>query len=59
MARRIVICFDGTWNTPRDGADLEAIAKGPDGGTFADLGPPQGPETNVCRMFRAVRRVSA
>ena len=37
--KRIVICFDGTWNKPAD----EALPTG------------QRIETNVCRFYQSVR----
>jgi len=65
MSKRIAICFDGTWNTPgekfkglaalherfgglpKDRTKLEASLQGNGSGLV---------ETNVCRMFRAIRR---
>jgi uncharacterized protein (DUF2235 family) len=41
MAKRLVVCFDGTWNSPQDGADdVDEIDK--------------GAETNVIRLYRSI-----
>lgn len=57
MGKRIVLCFDGTWNTPGNHGDLEAVvenqAKRPDR-SFERPDPAAGPETNVCRIYRSI-----
>lgn len=70
MPKRIVICFDGTWNTPAEKfVGLQALHQ-----RFAELGvagpaameaaiervdAAAGVETNVCRLYRSVLRRSA
>jgi hypothetical protein len=65
--KRIVLCFDGTWNTPAEKfaglAELRARFQ-----NLAELGdaamreaiervdPAAGVETNVCRLYRSVLR---
>ncbi|MBV9251228.1 MAG: DUF2235 domain-containing protein, partial [Acetobacteraceae bacterium] len=68
MPKRIVLCFDGTWNTPSENfsglSELHAkFAK------LADLDDAEmraaiehvdqnaGVETNVCRLYRSVLRL--
>lgn len=68
MSKRIVICFDGTWNTP--GEKFKGLAalherfgglpKDRNGLDHALQGNGAGlVETNVCRLYRAARRDSA
>jgi uncharacterized protein (DUF2235 family) len=68
MTKRIVLCFDGTWNTPAEKfSGLKALHQ-----RFAELGllpdaqmraaiehvdPKAGVETNVCRFYRSVLRL--
>lgn len=71
MGKRIVLCFDGTWNTPAENftglkalhARFEALGAGSDEAMRAALdgAPPRDDavETNVCRLYRAVRRRAA
>lgn len=62
MGKRIVLCFDGTWNTPDDHADLDGVAKRRAGGqapAFEEVDERAGVETNVCRLYRSVKRVAA
>jgi uncharacterized protein (DUF2235 family) len=70
MPKRIVVCFDGTWNTPSETyVGLKALHA-----RFAALGDKRtdeiedalehveaagAVETNVCRFYRSVRRLSA
>jgi len=57
MPKRIVLCFDGTWNTPKDRADLDAMHpdhSSQDDNQLHKVDPNAGVETNVCRLFRSV-----
>ena len=70
MPKRIVLCFDGTWNTPAEKfaglAELHARFR-----ELAGLGdtemskaiehvdPEAGVETNVCRLYRSVLRLDS
>jgi uncharacterized protein (DUF2235 family) len=57
MPKRIVLCFDGTWNTPSDPADLHAVDHdhcSQEDKYFDKVDPNAGIETNVCRLFRSV-----
>jgi uncharacterized protein (DUF2235 family) len=57
MPKRIVLCFDGTWNTPKDRADLDAMHpdhSAQDDNQLHKVDPNAGVETNVCRLFRSV-----
>ena len=57
MLKRIVLCFDGTWNTPSDRADLDAVHpqhSSQDDNQLDKVDPAAGVETNVCRLFRSV-----
>jgi len=69
MPKRIVICFDGTWNTP--GENFQGLSKlharfaglrnrGQDAMRAAIEAVDTGNlvETNVCRLYRSVRRSS-
>lgn len=67
MAKRIVLCFDGTWNTPATGTGrlsrlFDNFAKMHGGGADAlrqqieTVDPTAGVETNVCRLYRSVVR---
>lgn len=70
MPKRIVICFDGTWNTPADRfvglkklhGWMDALrGQGPDRLQEALEAVDPGPdavETNVCRFYRPVRRAA-
>ncbi len=60
MPKRIVLCFDGTWNTSSDHADLAgvAVADPGDDSRFDAVSSAAGVETNVCRMFRSVLRIA-
>jgi uncharacterized protein (DUF2235 family) len=41
MGKRLVVCFDGTWNTPQaDGPDADELDK--------------DAETNVCKLYRSI-----
>ncbi len=68
MPKRIVICFDGTWNTPAEpDAGLAQLHQNFE--RLADLGdaqmrqliehvdPNAGVKTNVCRFYRSVLRL--
>jgi uncharacterized protein (DUF2235 family) len=70
MAKRIILCFDGTWNTPAEKfAGLRALharfetlgARGDEALRRAleaiDPGP-DAVETNVCRLYRSIRRLA-
>jgi uncharacterized protein (DUF2235 family) len=68
MPQRIVICFDGTWNTPGETfkglAALHARFAGLPKDRHQLMQALEGPgtglaETNVCRLFRAVKRLPA
>ena len=71
MPKRIVICFDGTWNTPAERfvglqkmhAWMDQLrGRGPDDMRQALEAVDPGPdavETNVCRFYRAVVRREA
>lgn len=67
MPKRIVLCFDGTWNTPATGSGRLAnlfnnFARMRGGGADAvrraieHVDPNAGVETNVCRLYRSVIR---
>lgn len=65
MSKRIVICFDGTWNTPGEKFKGLAALHQRFGGLPKDRAKLEAGlqgngaglvETNVCRMFRATRR---
>jgi uncharacterized protein (DUF2235 family) len=70
MSKRIVLCFDGTWNTPAEKfsglAALHERFKELAGLSDADMraaiehvDPAAGVETNVCRLYRSVQRLGA
>lgn len=70
MSKRIVLCFDGTWNTPSERfvglkrlhqhfAELEALGEQGMREAIEHPDPNAGPETNACRFYRAVRRTEA
>lgn len=57
MPKRIVLCFDGTWNTPNDHADLDAMHpnhSSQEDERFDKVDPNACIETNVCRLYRSV-----
>jgi uncharacterized protein (DUF2235 family) len=69
MSKRIVLCFDGTWNTPAE--KFTGLAKlheeferltglGDDAmrAAIEHVDPQAGVETNVCRFYRSVLRQS-
>jgi uncharacterized protein (DUF2235 family) len=68
MAKRIILCFDGTWNTPSERfVGLKRLhewmdglrSKGPEAMQAALEAVDPGPdaiETNVCRFYRSVIR---
>jgi uncharacterized protein (DUF2235 family) len=54
VPKRICVCFDGTWNTPNNDADLNAVAT--DNGTSVEkVDSKAGVETNVCRLYRSIK----
>jgi uncharacterized protein (DUF2235 family) len=70
MSKRIILCFDGTWNTPAE--KFTGLAKlheeferltglGDDAmrAAIEHVDPQAGVETNVCRFYRSVLRQSA
>lgn len=60
MPKRIAICFDGTWNSPSHHAELEQVAanhKDRESAWFDSVDPMAGPETNVCRLYRSIRKI--
>jgi uncharacterized protein (DUF2235 family) len=68
MVKRIVVCFDGTWNTPSEQyVGLKALhehfdrlaGKSDDDVRMAveTVTSDPGVETNVCRLYRSVKRV--
>src|SRR4051812_2257841 len=70
MPKRIVLCFDGTWNTPAEKfaglAELHARFRelGGRGDTgmraaIEHVDPEAGVETNVCRLYRSVQRLDS
>lgn len=69
MPRRIVLCFDGTWNTPAEQfvglKDLHEHFREMSGlgdeamrAAIEHVDPQAGVETNVCRLYRSVRRIA-
>src|SRR5499427_3697517 len=54
MGKRICVCFDGTWNTPRNEADLAAVTPAFGGAETDKIDPRAGVETNVCRLYRSI-----
>jgi uncharacterized protein (DUF2235 family) len=62
MPKRIVLCFDGTWNTPSDHADLDAVDRRrylQDDDSLDKVDSSVGTETNICRLYRSVLSVPA
>ena len=70
MPKRIVICFDGTWNTPSESfaglkslhdrfASLTGRPKAAVADALESVEAAGGVETNVCRFYRSVRRLTA
>ncbi len=68
MAQRIVLCFDGTWNTPAEKfsglaalhekfKELNALADADMRAAIEHVNPKAGVETNVCRLYRSVLRL--
>lgn len=55
MPKRICLCFDGTWNTPSNNADLDAVTAAGDGTSFEKVDLKAGIETNVCRLYRSIK----
>jgi len=55
MSKRICLCFDGTWNTPGNGGDLDAVTPASVGMSFETVDPQGGVETNVCRLYRSIK----
>src|SRR5215813_1458228 len=55
MPKRICVCFDGTWNTPSNNADLDAVTQAGDGTSFEKVDLKDGIETNVCRFYRSIK----
>lgn len=58
MPKRIILCFDGTWNTPSASDDVDGLAalvKRDDAACFEEVDDQAGTETNVCRLYRSVR----
>ncbi len=60
MAKRIAICFDGTWNTPDNKGDLDHLERTDhrDEIWFERVNKNAGVETNVCRLYRSVLTIS-
>jgi len=58
MGKKICVCFDGTWNTPRNEADLAAVTPAGDGAGTDKVDPKAGVETNVCRLYRSISTAS-
>src|SRR5262245_52135117 len=58
MAKRICLCFDGTWNTPKDDADLDAVTPAKDSTSFEKVAAKGGVETNVCRLYRSIKVIT-
>jgi uncharacterized protein (DUF2235 family) len=68
MPKRVILCFDGTWNTPAEPhaglaelderfrrlADLDDAAMRQE---IEHVDPNAGVETNVCRLYRSVLRL--
>ncbi|SRR5713101_7243336 len=61
MAKRIAVCFDGTWNTPDNKSDLDHLeATDHRNDTwFETVNKEAGVETNVCRLYRSIRKIPA
>jgi uncharacterized protein (DUF2235 family) len=68
MAKRIVLCFDGTWNTPAEKfsglaqlherfARLLGLGNAEMQAEIEHVDPNAGVETNVCRLYRSVLRL--
>ncbi len=55
MSKRICLCFDGTWNSPSNNADLGAVTPAGDGANFEKVDLKGGVETNVCRLYRSIK----
>lgn len=67
MSKRIVLCFDGTWNTPAEKfaglaelharfRDLAGLGDAEMRKAIEHVDPEAGVETNVCRLYRSVLR---
>jgi uncharacterized protein (DUF2235 family) len=54
MPKRICLCFDGTWNTPSNRAELKLGTASACSETID-----AGIETNVCRLFRSIQAVAS
>src|SRR5262249_2185497 len=54
MPKNICLCFDGTWNTPANDADLNAV-EAADGDGIETVDRKAGVATNVCRLYRAIK----
>lgn len=70
MPKRIVLCFDGTWNIPSEHftglaalhahfAELAGLGDREMREAIEHVDPNAGVETNVCRFYRSVLRFSA
>lgn len=70
MPKRIVLCFDGTWNTPAELHDglaelhenferLAGLGDAKMREAIEHVDPNAGIETNVCRFYRSVLRLGA
>jgi uncharacterized protein (DUF2235 family) len=70
MTKRIVVCFDGTWNTPSERhtglaalhqrfSDLAGLSDDEMVAEIETVDPAAGVETNVCRLYRSVLRLNA
>jgi uncharacterized protein (DUF2235 family) len=56
MPKRICLCFDGTWNTPSNSADLDEVTA-PQDDSFEIVKANGAVETNVCRLYRSIRAI--
>lgn len=68
MPKRIVLCFDGTWNTPSEKfaglaslhehfEELAGLGDAKMRAAIEHVDPNAGIETNVCRLYRSVLRL--
>ena len=56
MPKRICLCFDGTWNTPSNSADLDEVTA-PQDASFEIVTANGAVETNVSRLYRSIRAI--
>jgi uncharacterized protein (DUF2235 family) len=54
MPKRIVLCFDGTWNTPGNAGDLQDVLPLLEDHDIETTADTSLVETNVCRMYRSI-----